>query len=166
VLNLQRTTRLAEFIFANGEIYVKSVGYVSKSSGLIYMHPDFPRSNHYEKCTTFPLRWDVHLIPVPEGGFIFHVQEKRTHKTYDLGVSSTDTIARLKERILDELDLPIVRLRSGIGNDFKWGGSSIGYEFQWCSIRRLSYSRRLQCNTGLNASISNDERIIAILPCR
>ena len=100
----------AEFIFADGEIYVKSVGYVSKSSGLIYMHPDFPRSNHYEKCTTFPLRWnvldaglDVHLIP-----FIVHVEEKRTHKTYDLGVSSTDTIACLKERILDELDLPIV----------------------------------------------------------
>ena len=42
----------AEFIFADGEIYVKSVGYVSKSSGLINMHPDFPRSNHYEKCTT------------------------------------------------------------------------------------------------------------------
>ena len=32
----------AEFIFANGEIYVKSVGYVSKSSGLISKSRDFP----------------------------------------------------------------------------------------------------------------------------
>jgi ubiquitin C len=113
----------AEFIFANGEMYVKSVGYVSKSSGSIYKQRNFP--SDCEECATFPLRWDVidagldvHLelpvreIPVPDGGFIVHVKEKRTGEIYDLGVSSTDTIACIKERILDELKLPIVRLRS------------------------------------------------------
>jgi hypothetical protein len=107
----------AEFILADGEVYLKSIGYVSKSSGFIYMHTEFPSSS--EECTAFPLRWDVmdagldvHLLPVPEGGFIVHVNVFiRTEKTYDLGVSSTDTIARIKERILDKLGLPIVRQR-------------------------------------------------------
>jgi ubiquitin len=110
----------AEFIFANGEIYVKSVGYVSKSSGLISKSRDFP--SDYEECTTFPLRWDVidagldvHLEPpvvrVPEGGFIVHVNERRMGKKYDLGVSSTDTIARIKQKIIDELDISFDRVR-------------------------------------------------------
>jgi ubiquitin C len=106
----------AEFILANGEIYVKSVGYVSKSSGSIYINPEFPSSS--EECTAFPLKWDVmdagldvHLLPVPEGGFFVHVKAWMTGKTYDLGVSSTDTIAHIKERILDELGFPIVRQR-------------------------------------------------------
>ena len=48
---------------------------------------------------------------MPEGGFIIHVKECRAGKTYDLGVSSADTVARIKERILDELDFPIIRQR-------------------------------------------------------
>jgi ubiquitin C len=131
----------AEFIFAHGEIYVKSVGFISKSSGLISKSRDFP--SYYEECTAFPLRWDVidagldvHLEPVvrvPEGGFIVHVNERRMGKTYDLGVSSTDTIARLKERILDELDLPIVRLQSrmilnGVGHRSSMIFNGVGLE--------------------------------------
>jgi ubiquitin len=107
----------AEFILADGEVYLKSIGFVSKSSGSIYRHTEFP-SNSSEECTAFPLRWDVmdagldvHLLPVPEGGFIVHVKVCRTGNIYDLGVSSTDTIARIKERILDKLGLPIVRQR-------------------------------------------------------
>ena len=48
---------------------------------------------------------------MPEGGFIIHVKECRTGKTYYLGVSSADTVARIKERILDELDFPIIQQR-------------------------------------------------------
>jgi ubiquitin C len=109
----------AEFILADGEVYVKSVGYVNKSSGSISCRSDFPSFS--EECAAYPLRWDVidagldvHLereIPVPEGGFIIHVKKCRTGKTYYLGVSSADTVARIKERILDELDFPIIQQR-------------------------------------------------------
>jgi ubiquitin C len=48
---------------------------------------------------------------VPEGGFIVHVEEKGRRKLYDLGVSSTDTIARIKEKIISELNISFDQVR-------------------------------------------------------
>jgi hypothetical protein len=111
------TTSYAEFILANGELYLKKIGMISEHQKYIQKFNQKPPLKEFldpskcEACTTFPLTWDI----VDPGLFVYLERDEKvsgksfqifikdlTGKTYTLMMQSSDTIEEIKAKVQDK----------------------------------------------------------------